>query len=228
MISIIIPTYNEESSLPELISYLLSTCPKEKIEIIISDGGSTDNTVECSSGEGVIVLRSPKKGRATQMNYGASVAKGEVLYFLHADSYPPKTLIADIEDSIGQGNDAGCYKLAFDDPHPVLKFYSWFTKFDIDYFRFGDQSLFIKKEIFKKLSGFDEHLIVMEDQVFVRRVKFVAKFEILNDKVVTSARKYRQVGMIKLQLIFSAILILFYLGVPQKKLQLFYRRMINI
>ncbi|MEQ9309452.1 MAG: TIGR04283 family arsenosugar biosynthesis glycosyltransferase [Balneolaceae bacterium] len=224
MISIIIPAYNEAKSLPKLIAFLFSLSESKEIEVIISDGGSTDQTVELSKASGAIVVRSPKKGRAAQMNFGASVANGEILYFLHADSYPPATFTKDIEESLSRGYSSGCYRLVFDDPHPLLQFYSWFTKFDLDYFRFGDQSLFIKKELFTSLTGFNEKLLVMEDQMFVKKIKEKADFEILNGEVTTSARKYRQVGVIKLQLIFAIILILFYLGVSQESIIRFYKR----
>lgn len=224
MISVIIPAYNEAKSLPKLIAFLFSLSESKEIEVIISDGGSTDQTVELSKTSGAIVVRSPKKGRAAQMNFGASVASGDILYFLHADSYPPTTFTKDIEESLSRGYSSGCYRLVFDDPHPLLQFYSWFTKFDLDYFRFGDQSLFIKKELFTSLSGFNEKLLVMEDQMFVKKIKEKADFEILNGEVTTSARKYRQVGVIKLQLIFAIILILFYLGVSQESIIRFYKR----
>ncbi|MBO6522616.1 MAG: TIGR04283 family arsenosugar biosynthesis glycosyltransferase [Balneolaceae bacterium] len=227
MISIIIPTFNEEESIGELISYLKADAPKDEIEIIISDGGSTDSTKEIAQRKGAVVIETPKQGRAAQMNFGAKHAIGDMLYFLHADTYPPKAFLDDIIGSLSNGDKAGCYRLSFDDDHPLLKFYCWFTRFDIDFFRFGDQSLFIKKSLFEKLKGFNEQFIVMEDQDIVRRIKKKASFTILPKQVVTSARKYRQVGILKLQLIFTIVLIRFYLGTPQKKLIEFYKRAIN-
>lgn len=228
MISIIIPAYNEEGSLPKLISYLKNSSKQRgEIEIIVSDGGSTDKTVQKAEEEGAIVVESPLKGRAAQMNYGAKKSNGSILYFLHADSFPPVNFIEEIKTSMKMGFSSGCFTLAFDDSHPILNFYSWFTKFDIDYFRFGDQSLFIKKELFEKLNGFDEKLIVMEDQMFVRKIKSETNFDIIKTNIITSARKYKQVGIIKLQLVFSLILVLFYLGVSQESLFRLYRRTIG-
>lgn len=227
MISVIIPAFNEEKSLPDLISFLKSAASEKEIEIIISDVGSTDGTVELAKELGINVVQSPKKGRAAQMNFGVSIATGDILYFLHADSYPPATFVQDIEESIKNEFSSGCYRLFFDDSHPLLKCYAWFTKFDVDFFRFGDQSLFIKKELFEELEGFDEKLIVMEDQMFVKKIKKKVRFEILDGEVTTSARKYRRVGIIKLQLVFSAILILFYLGISQESLVKLYKRAIE-
>ena len=84
------------------------------------------------------------------MNLGATIAKEKVLYFLHADSTPPQNFTADISKAVGQGYGIGCYRLAFDYKHWLLKANCWFTRFDVNAFRFGDQSLFVTKEIFDK------------------------------------------------------------------------------
>ncbi len=225
MISIIIPTFNEEDSISQLITYLISHV-SEEVEIIVSDSGSSDNTQAIAKKSGARVVESSEKGRGAQMNFGASVAKGEILFFLHADTYPPKSYVKDIKTALQEGYDAGCYRLSFDDNHLLLKFYSWFTRFDIDYFRFGDQGLFIKKSLFEKLDGFKSELLVMEDQDIVIRTKKLSSFKIFSKQVVTSARKYRKVGIMKLQLIFTIILIRYYIGTPQQKLIDFYKKAI--
>jgi rSAM/selenodomain-associated transferase 2 len=220
MISVIIPVINEAEGIASLIEYVKKTAVQD-IELIIVDGGSIDQTKEIAANKGAVVIDAPK-GRAKQMNAGAESATGEVLYFLHADTYPPKTWQADIQEAIKQGYDAGCCRLSFDDHHPALKFYAWFTKFDIDFFRFGDQSLFVRKSLFKKTGGFDEKLVVMEDQEFVKTLKKSGSFVILKSKVITSARKYRKIGVYKLQLIFTVVLSMYYLGIDQQKIVDFY------
>jgi hypothetical protein len=161
------------------------------------------------------------------MNYGASLASAPVLYFLHADSYPPPGFWQDITKAVGQGFNSGCYQLAFDDPHPFLRFNAWFTRFDINAIRFGDQSLFVSKEVFLQAGGFREDLIVMEDQEIIGRIRKVARFKVLPGKVTTSARKYRENGYYKLQGIFFLIYFLYQLGVPQEKLVKLYKRLIR-
>ncbi len=223
MISIIIPAYNEEKQIGELVSFLKSNSSGHKVEIFVVDGGSCDATVQVAQKHGARALISPQKGRAHQMNFGAQKARGEILYFLHADTTPPPTFLTDIKDKIQHGFDCGCFRLGFDYDHPALGFYSWFTRFDIDMFRFGDQSLFVKKALFCQVNGFNEELEVMGDQEVVSRLKSRAQFGIINKAVVTSARKYQRFGVFRLQLIFSIIVILFYLKISQEVIVHFYK-----
>lgn len=222
MISIIVPVYNEEKGIVKCIKYLQGVELNENCELILVDGGSTDRTKQLCRDIDVKVYESPKKGRAKQMNYGAKLASGDVLYFLHADSIPPENFIKDIRRNVERGISSGCYQLAFQPDHVLLRLYSWFTRFDIDLFRFGDQSLFVKKEFFMKLGGFNESLDVMEDQQIVKDLKKVGKFEIMDGFVKTSSRKYLENGVIKLQVIFAIIVLLYYLGVSQKVITDFY------
>lgn len=217
-ISVIIPAYNEENTIAETIQAVQAHGGETVCEIIVVDGGSTDQTIAESRNAGAKVISSPKKGRAAQMNYGARQAKGKILYFLHADSIPPQGFGQNIELAVASGSHSGCFRLAFDQDHPLLNLYAWFTRFDIDAFRFGDQSLFVLGEVFSEIGGFREDHIVMEDNEMVRRIKKDYIFTILDDEVETSARTYQKVGVIKLQFIFVLIYILYFLGVEQEKL----------
>ena len=223
MVSIIIPVFNEEKNIGKLVAFLKENTTVVDAEIIVVDGGSKDQTAAEAEKAGAEVHRSPKKGRAQQMNYGAKVAKGEWLYFLHVDSFPPPSFLNDIQKAIESGAGSGCFRLTFDRDHPALTFYAWFTKFDVDLFRFGDQSLFVEKKVFKEINGFDETLVVMEDQEIVRRIKKRTQFRIIPKSVTTSARRYEEIGVFKLQLIFSIIVLLFYAGVKQETIVNFYR-----
>jgi rSAM/selenodomain-associated transferase 2 len=196
-------------------------------QIIVVDGGSTDNTVSIARDAGVTVATSLKKGRAAQMNFGASLAKGDVLYFLHADTYPPQDFLADIRDAVSNGYGAGCYRLSFDHPHWFLKANCWFTRFDVNAFRFGDQSLFVTKKLFDSVGGFKESHVVLEDQELVKRLKKKSRLIIISKTVITSARKYRENGIYKTQAIFFFIYALYRLGLSQSALVKMYRRLIR-
>ncbi|MAL16900.1 MAG: hypothetical protein CL670_07580 [Balneola sp.] len=225
MISIIIPAFNEEDTIGKLVKYLKNqaTSSLKSVEIIIVDGGSADQTAAIAKREGAKVYKSPKKGRAFQMNYGASKAEGEWFYFLHADTKPPVGFLLEIDKKTEAGFKCGCFRLEFDYSHPLLKYYAWFTRFDVDVFRFGDQSLFVEKALFYKIGGFDEKLLVMEDQEIVTRLKNHAQFGIIKKSVTTSARKYQQFGVFRLQCIFSIIVVLFYLEISQEVIAHFYK-----
>lgn len=227
MISIIVPVINEEIILKKFIPYINRCISDKNAELIFVDGGSTDETVSVCTKNGAKVYRSPKQGRASQMNYGASKAQGSILYFLHADSLPPLSFVDDICENISKGYSAGCYRLRFKPAHYILSFYAWFTRFNVDFFRFGDQSLFVKKEKFDKIKGFDESLKVMEDQQIVKDLKGVGKFIIMKKEITTSSRKYGKVGVIKLQLIFTVIVCLYYIGVSQTAIVDFYKKKLN-
>lgn len=217
-LSIIIPAYNEGDVIATTIRTVQGHSNVEVDEIIVVDGGSTDQTIAHAERAGALAIVSPKKGRAAQMNYGAKQAKGDILYFLHADSTPPKNFIQKIKVAVSSGSAAGCFRLTFDEDHPLLNFYAWFTRFDVDAFRYGDQSLYVKQSVFAEVGGFREDHTVMEDNEIVRRLKERYPFSILEDDLETSARTYREVGVIKLQFVFLLIYTLYFLGVEQQTL----------
>lgn len=180
MISIIIPAYNEEAQIAATITAISAQGNAAYItEIIVADGGSKDKTVEAAKAIGAVAVVSPAKGRAAQMNYGASIAKGEILYFLHADTLPATNFTTNIINAVHKGFEAGCFMLTFDHAHWFLKANCWFTRFDVNAIRFGDQSLFITKEKFVQIGGFCEKHIVMEDQEIIKRIKKICHFTVI-------------------------------------------------
>lgn len=228
MISVIIPVYNEESQIVSTIQRIRQQDIGGLVaEIIVCDAGSQDQTLALAASTGAKVLCSPKKGRAAQMNFGAANAALDILYFLHADTVPPAGFSTDIVQAIKNGAGAGCFTLAFDHHHWYLEMLAWFTRFDIDAFRYGDQSLFIKADIFKANNGFREDHIVMEDQDLVKRVRRAAAFKIIPKPVITSARKYLQNGIFKTQNIFFLIYFMYKLGYSQERLLSTYRNLIR-
>ncbi|MEO8822253.1 MAG: TIGR04283 family arsenosugar biosynthesis glycosyltransferase [Ginsengibacter sp.] len=228
MISIIIPTWNEEATIEKTIERLREIDQLNLVkEIIISDGGSSDKTIFLAKNAGAKVVQSPVKGRSAQMNFGASVATESILYFLHADTIPPVNFSSDIQDVISEGFSSGCYRLSFDIDHWFLKANCYFTRFDVNAIRFGDQSLFVTKKAFESAGGFREDLLMMEDQEIIHRIKKYGQFKVINREVITSARKYLDNGIYRMQGIFFLIWLMYYLGLSQQKLLKFHRRLIN-
>ncbi len=226
-ISIIIPVFNEEKTIQRLLNRIRENQPGLIEEVIVVDGGSRDNTVKVAEECGAKVIQGKAKGRASQMNEGANSAIGEIIYFLHADSLPPKNFDSQIKSAIAENHIAGCFKLRFDDPNPLLKLFAAGSGLKTTLVRFGDQSLFVKRSEFELVGGFDETLTVMEDQKIVRDLKKLGRFKLLDDHVVTSARKYKSIGIIKLQVIFTLIWLGYYLGISQEVLVHFYKSVLK-
>lgn len=228
-ISVIIPTYNEVDRICDIIYYLKANSNPENIkEIIVVDCCSEDKTFEMAEcHDGVTTILSKQKGRAIQMNIGAHESSGEILYFLHADSFPPKNFDKYILDKVEQGVESGCYRMRFDSKHHLLRFSGWCTRFNINLFRGGDQSLFITYRLFESLGGFDESLTIMEDCDMVARIRERSRFAILPHQLVTSARKYRRNGYYRLQFLFSMIHLMYRIGYSQQSLIQFYSKHIS-
>ena len=223
MVSIIIPVLNEEDFISGILNYLQSYSEDVPYEIIVVDGGSTDRTAELAVAGGAKLISSAR-GRARQMNYGAEMARGDILYFLHVDTFPPAGFLKTIQQAVDDGHRAGCFQMKFDTDSKFLSFFAWFTKLNHSLCRGGDQSLFISRELFEESGGFDEKFMVYEDTEFIRRLYKMDHFKILPQKVTTSARRYRQKGTIRLQYHFGVIHFKRMMGAGPRHLQDYYQR----
>lgn len=219
MISIILPTFNEAGVLPKLFNHLKKNIGKNvAYEILVCDAGSKDGTIDIAESFGAKVFYSSLKNRAFQMNMGAQKAKGEILYFLHADTLPPASFGTIINSYFQKGYDCGCFRLSFAYHHWLLKASSWATRFNFKYFQFGDQSLFISKKIFQRLGGYNTAFSILEDVEIVNRIKKNSDFIIIPEQVVSSARRYIEYGILKTEFMNILIMFLYLLGCNQKKL----------
>lgn len=221
-LSIIIPAWNEEKGIAGTLDTLLGiTNERSDTEIIVSISGD-DRTEQIARTRPVTVCRS-ERGRAIQMNTGARQASGSVLWFLHADTTPPPTCCDDILSAVERSDEAGCFRMTFDDSDWLMQLYGWFTQFPLTICRGGDQSLFITRELFGRIGGFDETMQIMEDIDIIERIQRQAVFRILDTTVVTSSRKYRTNGTIRLQAIFGTIHLMYTLGFSQEDIAAWYR-----
>lgn len=227
MISIIIPTLNEEAALTILIPYLKDCCLNKQFEIIIADAGSTDNTKAVAEKWGVKLIVSPIKGRAAQMNAGAKAASHEILYFVHADTIPPKTFYSDIIEAIKKGFEIGRYLTKFNSNKWLLKINAFVTRFDWFICYGGDQTLFVTQSLFKQLNGYNEQLQIMEEFDFVKRAREFARYKIFSKPALVSARKYEANSWFRVQIANATIVRLYKKGVSQKELVEKYRNMLS-
>ena len=226
-VSIIIPTYNEAENIAKLINHLKDNSSKLLLEIIVSDGGSHDNTVALAENAGAIALVSPGKGRAAQMNYGASVAKGDLLYFVHADTIPPKTYLPDITGAISEGFDMGRYLSQYDSKSWLLKINALLSRLDTFAGMGGDQTLFITRKLFEQTGGFDASMKIMEEFEFCSRARKLTKYKIIYKPVLISARKYDTNGWFKVQRANYTVIRMYLNGATQDDMVTTYKRMIS-
>lgn len=226
-ISIIIPTYNEADNIGHLIQYLQRHSKKTVSEIVVCDGGSQDNTLDLAKQHGATPILSPSKGRAAQMNYAASRAKGDILYFVHADSIPPSEFEKDILKCISGGIKSGCYRFKFNSDNPFLKLNAWFTRFNLLVCRGGDQTLFIEKNLFNELGGYDEKFIIMEEYELIKKLKKKNAFCIIQKDVLVSARKYEKNSYFRVNLANFIVFNMYRLGFPPMRLHKTYQKLIN-
>ncbi len=173
-----------------------------------------------------VKLISSERGRAKQMNLGAKNASGNILYFLHADSFPPKHFDLLIINEAENGNLAGCFRLQFKHNHWWLSLASWLTQFHWRACRGGDQSQFITKTLFNEIGGFDENYIIYEDNILINELYKRKQFKVINKKLITSARRYEKHGIWKLQYHFWTIYVKKWLGSSSEELHDYYKKYI--
>lgn len=190
---------------------------------VLNDNSTTFDAAEKVS----IKLLTSKKGRAKQMNVGAEYATGSVLYFLHADSFPPKHFDNLILKEIEKDNQAGCFRMQFDSKHWWLRLASWLTKFSWRACRGGDQSQFISKDLFNTIGGFNEDYIIYEDNILINELYARNQFVVINKRLKTSARLYQKHGVWKLQYIFWSIYVKKWFGSNAADLHAYYKNRIN-
>lgn len=208
-LSIVIPLLNEADNLPKLMGHLAHLNPAP-YQVILVDGGSTDNSVAIAKELIEILIDSSTSvisgqvidwqiiesaaGRALQMNAGAELATGDVLLFLHADTQLPNHAIADITSAVRQAA-WGRFDVRLDSSAWMLKVVSqminWRSR--LSGIATGDQAIFIKKPLFEQLGGYPQQPL-MEDIELCKRLKAIGKPACLRSKVITSARRWQQYG----------------------------------
>ena len=220
-ISIIIPTLNEARCLGETLEQIQKLSPHE---IIISDGGSDDNTLKIAAKCTQNVIKGPT-GRALQLNAGAQAATGDLLLFLHADSYIKlasyKKMLYAMKNPEVIG---GAFSLLIDSNRMALQIINQFANLRSKYLgrAYGDQAFFVKKQVFQEMEGFTEFPIC-EDLDFYKRLKIMGSVVLLKEEVLTSSRRWANEGIWFTTIRNILIATLFELGFPPRILTKWYQ-----
>ncbi|MBC6995770.1 glycosyltransferase family 2 protein [Neolewinella lacunae] len=226
---IIIPTLNEADNLRELLPVLRSELAG-KGKITVADGGSSDDTRQVlAQYPDVELLSCQTCGRAPQMNEAAErgLDDFDALYFVHADTRPPRGFYQDIRTSIAEGYPVGCYRFRFDMWHPLLAINAFFTRFRGLACRGGDQSLYLTQEAYRRLGGFRD-MRIMEDYDIIQRVwANEVPFRIMPRAITVSARKYRVNGWYRVQMANLKVFRMYKAGAPEEAMIRCYRERLD-
>jgi rSAM/selenodomain-associated transferase 2 len=218
-IGIVVPVYNEAAILSRSLEHLRATLEGEPVVVV--DGGSRDGSARIAR-RFFHTETEPEPNRGAQLNHGALCLSTDVLLFLHADSQLPagfQTLIRMAlldPDVVG-----GCFRLQFDVSRPLLRFYSWCTRFSGRFLHFGDQAFFVRREAFETIGGY-RRLPFLEDVDLLRRLRHQGRFVLLPAPVTTSARRFLRHGVLRQQLKNILVVALFELGISAERLAWLY------
>ncbi len=210
-VSVIIPALNEEEGLPATLERVTS---EPDCEVIVVDGASEEGGAERARGLGAKVIRS-RRGRGRQMNAGAGEARGRVLLFLHADTLLPDGWADHVTRTLSDPNvAAGAFELRLDEPVTASRTIERLVNIRSRLLNlpYGDQAIFVRAETFQRVGGFAD-IPIMEDFEFLPRVRKIGKIKIAAAAAVTSARRWKRLGVVGATAINQAIVAAYMMGI---------------
>ncbi|MGD1701599.1 TIGR04283 family arsenosugar biosynthesis glycosyltransferase [Dapis sp. BLCC M229] len=220
-ISIIIPVLNEVSTIAQTIS---TAQIGKDIEIIVVDGGSNDGTTELVKSLDIKLIYS-LPGRSIQMNCGAKAATGNILLFLHGDTFLPLKFDEFLKEILAKPKIiAGAFELGIRGRKRNLRIVEKMVNWRSRYLQmpYGDQGIFLPAKIFQEVGGFPE-IPIMEDFELIRKLRKRGRIAIVSKPVLTSGRRWQKLGIFKTTLINQVVIIAYLLGVSPKILAQWYR-----
>lgn len=221
-LSVIIPTLNEATHIDRVLEDVLQG---EALEVIVADGGSSDSTVEQASALGARIHQG-LPGRARQMNQGAALARGTIFFFVHADSRLPAGFDRVIRRELAAANvAAGAFSLGIDAASKKIRIVEYWANLRSHYLGlpYGDQGMYIRAALFHRCGGFPE-LPIMEDFAMMRHLRKTGRIVTAPERIHTSSRRWRRMGVLRTTLINQAIIAGFLLGASAERLSRWYRR----
>lgn len=221
-LAIVIPTLDEEPSLRRTLPLALAAAD----EVVVSDGGSTDRTLEVARSLGARIVSGPP-GRGGQLNRGAAATESDILLFLHADTILPDAAGQAVRDAVEAGAAGGAFLVRFDVDSPKMRLGGWLAshRTRLTYLPLGDQAQFVTSEAYRVLGGYRDWPI-LEDVDFARRLKRRygrRRLALIESPVTTAARRFVEQGSFRTVATNWLIWLLYLLGVPPHRLARLYR-----
>lgn len=220
MVSVIIPALNEASGIAATVLAVLAIEPK--LEVIVVDGNSADGTAAVASRAGAVVLQSAP-GRGTQLAKGAAEAHGEILWFVHADTLPHPSALAEIRAALLDPTVAGGnFRVCFDGRAAATRFLNRLQGMRARVgWHYGDNTIFVRREVYWRVGGFRPYPL-FEDADLVKRIARVGRFVTLAGPVTTSSRRFEGGRFVSTGLLWIVLQILYWVGVPPRTLARLY------
>jgi rSAM/selenodomain-associated transferase 2 len=211
-LSIVVPVLNEGSNIVATLT-ALAPLRTRHVEVVVADGGSADDTVALATPLADLVISSAR-GRAAQMNAGASIARGDVLLFLHADTQlPPNADRLVIEGLTKSGHAWGRFDVTIDGSHLLLPVVATFmnARSRLTGIATGDQAMFITRSAFDAAGGFPD-IALMEDIELSRRIKRITSPLCLRARATTSGRRWEARGVLRTILLMWRLRLAYFFG----------------
>jgi rSAM/selenodomain-associated transferase 2 len=211
-LSILVPVLNEAARIDAFLAHLTDEAPRA--EVLVADGGSADDTA-ARAARHVRVIAAPR-GRARQMNAGASAAAGDVFWFLHADSHVPPGAVSAIEHLLRTPEVAGgCFRLRIPEPHFLYRWSDTIGNRAVDLFGLacGDHGIFLRRAVFEAIGGYRETPL-LEDLDLYRRSRAHGQMRQLPAAITTSPRRWQRQGLFRTTAIDTLLLALYVSGAP--------------
>ncbi len=219
-LSVIIPTLDEGHGIAATIDAVRRL--PGSMEVIVVDGGSKDQTLSIARQHCAQTLSAPR-GRGIQMSLGTQMARGEVLWFLHADTHPPSDAVEQIRRALaGKQIVGGHFGIQFRGPGYASRLLSWlYPHLQIFGLCYGDSAIFVRRSVYEQVGGFRDFPI-FEDLELIQRLKRRGRFVRVPSKVTASSRRFENRSFALTFAHWTALQVLYWLGIHPKVLGRFY------
>jgi len=219
MISVIVPVRGER---PEVARGFARYCGPPESELLIAATEDDRETIAAFEREGARIIEGPG-ARGARLSRAASASRGEILFFLHADSQPPENALDLVRETLAAGAAGGALSLAYDGGGAAMRWVAWWANLRSRWWKlpFGDQGIFCRRDAYELAGGFRD-LPICDDVDLVLRLRRAGRFVVRPESTVTSPRRYLRRGPARQVVRTWAVLLGYFAGVDPKRLERWY------